>query len=290
MILISNNNKVNTSDKENLHENNNLEDLSKNRDDYYEDDKKNTSFLRSLAGLVTFSTIIPLGIYTSIEAVISVIWLWPLLNALIGLGGVVIAYILLKFFNMSHLLVATIVISYIFLIMGYNHIDGLLDFSDGIMVHGDSKKKINVMRDSMVGTAGISTMVIFTVMTVAVLTNIIDYNCLWGILVGEMSAKVSLLTTCILSKPAEDGIGKYFVEDMPITNYITAILISGIIAYIFLGYVGLFGLIGAIIAGALISYIAKRNFGVATGDVLGTSNEIGRLLSLIFIVIAIPLF
>ncbi|MGN1362225.1 MAG: adenosylcobinamide-GDP ribazoletransferase [Methanobrevibacter sp.] len=265
-------------------------DLSKNKDDYYNDDKKNTSFLRSLGGLVTFSTIIPLGIYTSIEAIISVIWLWPLLNAIIGLGGVVIAYILLNFFKMSHLLVATIVISYIFLIMGYNHIDGLLDFSDGIMVHGNPKKKINVMRDSMVGTAGIATMVIFTVMTVAVLTNLIDHNCLWGIIVAEMSAKVSLLTTCVLSKPAEDGIGKYFVEDMPITNYITSVLISGIIAYILVGYIGLFGLVGAIVAGILIAYIAKKNFGVATGDVLGTSNEIGRLLSLIFLVVAISLF
>lgn len=265
-------------------------DLSKNKDDYYNDDKKDTSFLRSLGGLVTFSTIIPLGIYTSIEAIISVIWLWPLLNAIIGLGGVVIAYILLNFFKMSHLLVATIVISYIFLIMGYNHIDGLLDFSDGIMVHGNPKKKINVMRDSMVGTAGIATMVIFTVMTVAALTNLIDYNCLWGIIVAEMSAKVSLLTTCVLSKPAEDGIGKYFVEDIPITNYITSVLISGIIAYILLGYIGLFGLVGAIVAGILIAYIAKKNFGVATGDVLGTSNEIGRLLSLIFLVVAISLF
>ncbi|OWT33215.1 cobalamin 5'-phosphate synthase [Methanobrevibacter sp. 87.7] len=266
------------------------EDLSKNRDDYYEDDKKDTSFLRSLGGLVTFSTIIPLGIYTSIEAVISVIWLWPLLNGIIGLGGVAIAYILLKFFKMSHLLVATIVVAYIFLIMGYNHTDGLLDFSDGLMVHGDSKKKISVMRDSMVGTAGISTMVVFTVMTIAALTNIIDYNCLWGIIIAEMAAKISLLTTCVLSKPAEDGIGKYFVEDMPIPNYVASILIVGIIAYVLLGYIGIFGIIGGILAGCLISYLAKRNFGVATGDVLGTSNEIGRLLSLIFLVIALPLF
>ena len=73
----------------------NNEDLSKNKDEYFDDERENSSFFRSLAGLVTFSTIIPLGVYTSIESVVSLTWLWPLLNAFIGLLGVMIAYFLL---------------------------------------------------------------------------------------------------------------------------------------------------------------------------------------------------
>lgn len=216
---------------------------------------------------------------------ISVVWLWPLINGLIGLGAVVISYILLNFLNMPHLLVATIIFAYILLIMGYNHIDGLLDFSDGVMVHGNPEKKIRVMRDSMVGTAGISTMVIVSAMTIAALNSIIDYNCLSAIIICEMSAKISLLTTCLCSKSSETGIGKYFVEGLPMPNYVAALLTVGIVSYVLLGFTGIFGVIGAILSGGLVALVAKRNFKVATGDVLGASNEYGRLLSLIFLVI-----
>ena len=48
---------------------------------------------------------------------------------------------------------------------------------------------------------------------------------------------------------------------------------------------GIFGLIGAMLAGAVISLIAKKNFEVANGDVLGTSNEVGRAIALLFMAI-----
>ena len=43
----------------------------------------------------------------------------------------------------------------------------------------------------------------------------------------------------------------------------------------------------AIVAGFLISVIAKKNFGVANGDVLGMSNEFGRLIALLFMSVAL---
>ena len=268
----------------------NNEDLSKNKDEYFDDERENSSFFRSLAGLVTFSTIIPLGVYTSIESVVSLTWLWPLLNAFIGLLGVMIAYFLLYYIHFSSPLIAIIVYAFFLIIMGYNHLDGLLDFADGVMVHGGYDKKISVMRDPIVGTGGIATFAIVSLMTVAALISIINYQALWAILIGEMSAKIALCTVCVSSKPSNSGIGKYFVENMPIPNYVASLLIGFIIGYYLLGYVGVFGVIGGMFGGVVVSLIAKRNFGVATGDVLGASNEIGRLFSLLFLVIGLSLF
>ena len=52
-------------------------------------------------------------------------------------------------------------------------------------------------------------------------------------------------------------------------------------------FIGIIGLVGAVVAGALIAFIAKRNFIIANGDVLGMSNEVGRLMALLFMSVAL---
>ena len=100
---------------------NNDKDLSKNKDEYYDDEGANSSFTRSLLGLVTFSTIIPLGVYTSIESVVSLTWLWPLLDVILGLFSVAISYCLLNYFHLPSILIAVIVYGFLIIITGCIH-------------------------------------------------------------------------------------------------------------------------------------------------------------------------
>ena len=117
--------------------------------------------------------------------------------------------------------------------------------------------------------------------------NVLDYNFLMGIIICEMVAKSSLLTTALISEPLTPGIGSYFIFSTNSLNYALSTIIVAVIAFLLGGIVGLIGLLGAIVSGFLISVIAKRNFGVANGDVLGMSNEVGRLMALIFMSIAL---
>ena len=39
---------------------------------------------------------------------------------------------------------------------GLHHTDGLLDFGDGVMVHGTAEHKIEVMHDQLTGAGGLS--------------------------------------------------------------------------------------------------------------------------------------
>ena len=63
----------------------------KNNDDYFE--KQMPSTLRSIGGLITFSTILPLNVYTTIEELARVTWIWPIINGIVGLLAAIIAYI-----------------------------------------------------------------------------------------------------------------------------------------------------------------------------------------------------
>jgi adenosylcobinamide-GDP ribazoletransferase len=40
-------------------------------------------------------------------------------------------------------------------------------------------------------------------------------------------------------------------------------------------------------SGIIIALVARRNFVLANGDVLGMSNEVGRLFSLLFMAVAL---
>lgn len=251
-------------------------------DDYFEDEK--FSPFKSILGLLTFSTIIPINVYTSIEYMTKMTWFWPVIHFFIGALAAGLCLICQDFFHINILFTAVLVYTFLMIITGFNHVDGVMDMADGVMVHGSPEKKLNVMKDSMVGAGGIMSAILIALITIAGINNILDYNFIHGIIICEMVGKSSLLTTALTSKPI-DGIGSYFIKATNKTNYLISTVIVAILSYLLGGIVGIFGLIGAIFAGAVVSVVAKKNFKVANGDVLGTSNEVGRAVSLLFMAI-----
>ena len=268
-----------------------------NNDDYFE--KQSPSTLRSIGGLLTFSTILPLNVYTTIDEMAKLTWFWPILNGLIGLMAAIIALILAKFIHFDPLLIAAIVYGFLLIINGFNHFDGLMDFGDGVMVHGSPKKKLSIMKDPMTGVGGISTGFIVGTITIAAYCSLINYayaislNFLLLIIVAEISAKIGLTTCCISSKASDEGIGKYFIKYMNLKNYVLGLIICFIIAVaLSLSpgiHIGLLGIIGGAFGGALTALLAKKHLKIANGDVLGTSNELGRLFSLLAMLVLISI-
>ena len=245
-------------------------------DNYFEDEE--FSPIKSILGLLTFSTILPINVFTSIEYMTKLTWFWPFLHLFVGLLAAICGYVSLEILHLNSFFTATIVYAFLMIITGYNHLDGVMDMADGVMVHGEPEKKIRVMKDSSVGAGGMATLFIVASLTIAGIYNILDYNFIVGIIICEMAAKTSLLTTALLSKPLVPGIGSYFIRETNPANYFASTIIVAFIAYL-LG--------GAIVSGIIIATIAKRNFVLANGDVLGMSNEVGRLFSLLFMAVAL---
>ena len=217
-------------------------------------------------------------------------WCWPFLHIFIGILAAICGYVSIEFLHLNSFFTAAIVYAFLMIITGYNHLDGVMDMADGVMVHGAPEKKIMVMKDSSVGAGGVATLFLVASLTIAGLYNILDYHFILGIMICEMSAKTSLLTTALLSRPLTPGIGSYFMNETNLGNYLLSTAIVLIIAYLLASYVGLFGVVGAMISGLIIALVARRNFVLANGDVLGMSNEVGRLFSLLFMAVALFYF
>jgi adenosylcobinamide-GDP ribazoletransferase len=254
-------------------------------DDYFENEEFTP--VKSILGLLTFSTILPINVFTSIECMTKLTWVWPLLHIFIGILAAICGFITLEILHLNAFFTSAIVYAFLMIITGYNHLDGVMDMADGVMVHGEPERKIRIMKDHSVGAGGVATLFLVAILTIAGIYNILDYHFLFGIIICEMAAKTSLLTTALMSKPLTPGIGSYFINETNLSNYFISTCLVLCIAFLLGNIVGIFGILGAILSGIIIALIAKRNFVLANGDVLGMSNEVGRLFSLLFMACAL---
>ena len=240
--------------------------------------------LKGIVGLISFSTIIPLNIHTTIEEMASFTWFWPIIGGLIGIFVGVIGFLSSNILHLPPLITAAIVYSFAIWFTGFHHLDGLMDMGDGLMVHGDHNKKIEVMRDMSIGTGGISLFFIIAIITFSTISAIPSSLIFLVLLISEIAAKMSLLTCATFSKSLDNGTGRFFIDSMNIPLLILSLILTSAIGFFAINITGILGIIGGLIGGAIVAIIASKHFRHITGDVLGASNEIGRAVSLIVMI------
>jgi adenosylcobinamide-GDP ribazoletransferase len=236
-------------------------------------------------GLVSFSTILPLNIHTSISEMAKFTFIWPLIGGFIGIIVGVFGWLLMDQLHLYSLLSAALIYSLAISFTGFHHLDGLVDFGDGLMAHGVPERRIEIMRDKRIGTGGLAALLTVSLITFTSIAAIPAIYILPTLFVSEVAAKVSLVSCATFSKPLNNGTGKYFIESMNWKLLTVIAIITIILGFIFLKYTGVFGILGGLVAGLIMVLITRRSFKYATGDILGASNEIGRMLSLLIMVI-----
>jgi adenosylcobinamide-GDP ribazoletransferase len=236
-------------------------------------------------GLISFSTIIPLDIHCSIQDMARYTWSWPLIGAFIGVlvGG--FGFMVANILNLPPILYASLIYGFALILTGLHHLDGLVDFGDGLMVHGDPNRRIEVMRDQKVGTGGIASFLVVALVSVASISALPIIYLPLMILVSEVAAKIGLITCCTFSEPYGNGTGAYFIKNMNPVLLALSLGISVIIGFFAASYVGVIGIIGGFISGIIMMIIARQKFKWTTGDILGASNEISRMVSLLVMVL-----
>ncbi|NYB51552.1 MAG: adenosylcobinamide-GDP ribazoletransferase [Methanobacteriaceae archaeon] len=253
--------------------------------DMKQDEDKPSVSWQGFLGLLSFSTILPLNIHTTIPEMANFTFIWPLIGGFIGIIVGTFGWLLLDPLHLYPLLSAALIYSLTISLTGFHHLDGLVDFGDGLMAHGAPERRIEIMRDKRIGTGGLATLLTVSLMTFSSIASVPASYIFPVIFVSEVSAKVSLVGCATFSKPLDNGTGKYFIESMNWKLFIFTLILTIILGFIAFKYTGILGIMGGVIAGIIMALLTKRNFNYATGDILGASNEIGRTLSLILMII-----
>ena len=242
--------------------------------------------LNGLLGMISFSTRIPVNRMVTIEEMASTVIMWPYVGLLIGIFGAVLAYISHFLVGLNVMLTAVLVYGFIIWFTGFNHVDGVMDMGDGLMVHGDSEKRLAVMRDSSVGTGGIATFFIVASLTLAALASIPSEFLIQSILLVELASKFSMITSMVIGKDDSRGIGRLIKSGINSKILVILVIINSVIGYMILGLPGVCAIIVAVCTGLYLAHMADNKFGCVTGDIMGASNEIARVTSLIVLIIA----
>ncbi len=238
--------------------------------------------LKEISSVFTFLTIIP-GTNSNLETVAKHMYIFPIVGVLIGL--IIGSFALGLSLFLEPLIVALLVVAGLAIITGIHHTDGLADFADGLMTKGNKEKKLKSMKDVSTGTAGIVSIVLYVVGMILALSLMQGFQLFTAILLSEILAKFAMVLQAALGKSAVTGSNSPFVQIMKDKKRLFLASAITIIPVIVLG-----GIIGAIAFAVAISItffivaISTRSFGGITGDVLGATNELTRLSSLIVFV------
>ena len=217
-----------------------------------------------------------------IEVISEYFFLCPLVGLIIGAIAGAVGWASEVF--LPQVIAGFLVLTSIQLLIGFHHFDGLLDFSDAVMVRGEPSKRLEVMHDKYTGAAAVAAGFIVLAITGLSFGYFAGIEILKTAIVSEIMAKEGMvLTACFGRTPSYEGMGKHIVESMknkPLKPLFSMVL-SAVVVFLLVDISFIYVFIAMVVTAAILSTYANKAFGCVTGDVLGATNEISRMISLL---------
>jgi len=235
--------------------------------------------LKSVRALFQFTTILPLGAPEDFRCFAKRSWLYPLAGYVTG--GITA---ILVFWIGSPLLASAFAIALLLAVTGAHHFDGLIDFGDGLMAHGDRERKIQAMTDRQTGAGGIAMALGITLIAFAALAG---SQMIWAaIIASEVCAKFSMAFLTAYGTPFREGIHSFLQQESQVWFPVAAALLCLPLVLLPLSPLSLAGAaVVMVIVPLILLSLARKIFGGVNGDIVGASNEITRALVLAGLII-----
>ena len=239
---------------------------------------------KELKNLLSFLTIFPVTMDKDmLTDCAKSMWFFPLIGAFIGLLAGVFGWVAYHF--LPGIVVGGLVLALLLLITGLHHMDGLLDFGDGVMAHGTAEHKIEVMHDQLTGAGGLS-MGVMTMLISALAIGQLKIGLIVGSIIAvEAAAKLAMVVMAWAGKSAHQGMNSPFLEAMHGNKgnlrLTVALVVSFAVTLPLLRLAGAVVVLAGVITSLLMVAVARIHFNGVTGDVLGATNEITRMVCVI---------
>lgn len=245
-----------------------------------------TDFWRALALLSR----IPVAGITDFrpQAIAKSVWTWPLVGLL--LAGFAVLPAMLAFHLTENLAVFVLVaLAGMVLLTGAMHEDGMADCADGFGGGFERSRKLEIMRDSYIGTYGVVALILCFGLRLTLLYQAAEIGQAVALfLILAITSRAAMPIVMYVLPPArKDGLGKGAGKP-PVTMVALGLLIAMTLSFVLSGPGATIAvLVGVFLATLLVVGVAKWQIGGQTGDVLGATQIMTELLVGIAFVAAI---
>lgn len=212
---------------------------------------------------------------------------FPLVGLALGLLVAALDIAYSRFFpaNFSS---ALLLVSYVAMYGGF-HLDGLVDTVDGLVGGRDREHALKIMKESTIGAIGVVTLVLVLLLKCAAIGSLSGETRIGGLILMPVVGRWTEVIMVHGSRYAREGagLGKPFTEYVTKREVVVASLLTIVISWFTLKYIGLLVILLTLLVGLGMKSYFNKKLGGITGDVLGASGELSELLMLIICIIKV---
>ena len=212
------------------------------------------------------------------------VWAYPVVGLLIGgiaggIGTLALALGLPAALSAGMALVVQIVVT------GALHEDGLADTADGLWGGWDRARRLEIMRDSRIGTYGVIALILSIILRWSALTILAEADLLWPTMLAAAALSRSAMPPLMagLANARQDGLSHQVGRPSWRSAGFAAALGAGICLFA-IGFWGLVMIAAASVAALGAARIAQSKIGGQTGDVLGATQQLAEMSALIALI------
>jgi adenosylcobinamide-GDP ribazoletransferase len=209
-------------------------------------------------------------------------WTLPAIGALIGLLGAAVYWIAVRL-SLPPPVGATLAVAATLAATGCLHEDGLADTFDGFGGGRSRERKLEIMRDSRIGTYGACALALSLMLRVGALASLADPGAVaLALIAAHAGARALLPLFLALVPPARpDGLGAAAGRPSP-AGVAMAALLGIVLLLVSLGTAGsLRALVGLVLVLGMMRGLCLRQIGGQTGDTAGALEQIGEIAVLL---------
>jgi adenosylcobinamide-GDP ribazoletransferase len=207
-------------------------------------------------------------------------WAWPVVGAGLGALAAAIASAAL-WLGVTPGVTAALVLASGAMLTGGLHEDGLSDTADGLYGGWTRERRLEIMKDSRVGSYGVLALVLVTLARWSALTAVLVFGGHWAALVatGALSRAPMALVMALLPNARGEGLSHATGQPSPATA-LAALAVAAVLAAALTGWAAVPLIFATLAVSLLLALSALRRIGGQTGDILGATQQLAEVACL----------
>ena len=207
-------------------------------------------------------------------------WAWPVVGAGVGAMAAAVGVAAVAV-GVAPGAAAALALAVQAMLTGGLHEDGLSDTFDGLMGGRDAARRLEIMRDSRIGSFGALALVLVVLMRWSALVVLLAApGAVWAVVAAAALSRAVMPVIMAAVPPARlDGLSRMVGRPGPV-RVILAVLVAVALAVPAAGW-GLASILGALAFGmTALALWARARIGGQTGDILGAAQQLAEALVL----------